>query len=167
MDSNPNKRSVGAILDLILEKIMKASNVVLIIMMIGLTLLLGASIAMRYFLGQPISWSNAVGRYIYIYIVLLGTAISYMLNGHATIESFYDLMPGKLKVLFDLGHYLIIMALSLVLVVKGVKYTANMWGVHSPVLSFFSMGIVYSAVPLSFAIIFLFLLRKTIGLPGE
>lgn len=154
MERDKKEGPRGATLDRVLEKIKTATNTVMIVLMVGLTLLLGASIAMRFFLGQPISWSNAVARYIYIYIVLLGTAISYMLDGHATIESFYDMMPKKVKVACDLAHHLIIMALSLLLVIKGVKYAIGMWGVYSPVLSFFSMGIVYLAVPLSFAIIF-------------
>ena len=146
----------GATFDLILEKIKTISNTFMTILLIGLTLLLGASIAMRYFLGQPISWSNAVARYVYIYIVLIGSAISYMLEGHAVIESFYNIMPRGVKMVFDLAHYLIVMGLSALLIVKGVKYTISMWGVHSPVLSFFSMGIVYFALPICFMIIFLY-----------
>jgi TRAP-type C4-dicarboxylate transport system permease small subunit len=157
----------GATFDLILEKIKTISNAFMIVLLIGLTLLLGASIAMRYLLGQPISWSNAVARYIYIYIVLIGSAISYMLEGHAVIESFYNIMPRGVKMVFDLAHYLIVMGLSLILIVRGTKYAIGMWGVHSPVLTFFPMGIVYLAVPICFVIIFLYLLRKTIGLPGE
>jgi TRAP-type C4-dicarboxylate transport system permease small subunit len=157
----------GAPFDLILEKIKTISNIFMTILLIGLTLLLGASIAMRYLLGQPISWSNAVARYIYIYIVLIGSAISYMLEGHAVIESFYNIMPRGVKMVFDLAHYLIVMGLSLILIVRGTKYAIGMWGVHSPVLTFFPMGIVYLAVPICFVIIFLYLLRKTIGLPGE
>ena len=167
MDYDKKDRGSGATFDLILEKIKTISNTFMTILLIGLTLLLGASIAMRFFLGQPISWSNAVARYIYIYIVLIGSAISYMLDGHATIESFYSIMPRSVRMVFDLAHYLIVMGLSAMLIVKGTKYTISMWGVHSPVLSFFSMGIVYFAVPISFMIIFLYLLRKTIGLPGE
>ncbi len=167
MGHDKTKRLSGATFDLILEKIKTISNTFLTILLIGLTLLLGASIAMRYFLGQPISWSNAVARYVYIYIVLIGSAISYMLEGHAVIESFYNIMPRGVKMVFDLAHYLIVMGLSALLIVKGVKYTISMWGVHSPVLSFFSMGIVYLALPICFVIIFLYLLRKTIGLPGE
>lgn len=167
MGHDNTKRLSGATFDLILEKIKTISNTFMTILLIGLTLLLGASIAMRYFLGQPISWSNAVARYIYIYIVLIGSAISYMLEGHAVIESFYNIMPRGVKMVFDLAHYLIVMGLSAMLIVKGVKYTISMWGVHSPVLSFFSMGIVYLALPICFVIIFLYLLRKTIGLPGE
>ena len=157
----------GATFDLILEKIKTISNTFMIILLIGLTLLLGASIAMRYFLGQPISWSNAIARYVYIYIVLIGSAVSYMLEGHAVIESFYNIMPRSIKMVFDFAHYLIVMGLSAILIFKGVKYTIKMWGVHSPVLPFFSIGIVYLAVPICFVIIFLYLLRKTIGLPGE
>ena len=167
MGHDKKERLRGATFDLILEKIKTISNTFMTILLIGLTLLLGASIAMRYLLGQPISWSNAVARYIYIYIVLIGSAISYMLEGHAVIESFYNIMPRGVKMVFDLAHYLIVMGLSLILIVRGTKYAIGMWGVHSPVLTFFPMGIVYLAVPICFVIIFLYLLRKTIGLPGE
>jgi TRAP-type C4-dicarboxylate transport system permease small subunit len=167
MDCDKKDRLRGATFDLILEKIKTISNTFMIILLIGLTLLLGASIAMRYFLGQPISWSNAIARYVYIYIVLIGSAISYMQDGHATIESFYSMMPRGFKVVFDLAHYLIVMGLSAILIFKGVNYTIKMWGVHSPVLPFFSMGIVYLAVPICFVIIFLYLLRKTIGFLSE
>jgi TRAP-type C4-dicarboxylate transport system permease small subunit len=76
-------------------------------------------------------------------------------------------MPRSIKVVFDLAHYLIVMGVSAILIVKGVKYTVSMWGVHSPVLTFFPMGVVYLAVPISFMIILIYLLRKTIGLPDE
>ena len=167
MGHDKTKRLSGATFDLILEKIKTISNTFMIILLIGLTLLLGASIAMRFILGQPISWSNAIARYVYIYIVLIGSAISYMIEGHAVIESFYSIMPRSIKMVFDLAHYLIVMGLSAILIVKGAKYTIGMWKVHSPVLTFFPMGLVYLAVPISFMIIFLYLLRKTIGFLGE
>ena len=167
MGHDKNKGSLVAAFDRILEKIEAVSNVFMVVLLIGLTLLLGASIAMRYFMGQPISWANAVARYVYIYIVLIGSAISYMLGGHASIESAYNIMPRGVRMVFDLAHYLIVMGLSIILIVKGAKYAVSMWGVHSPVLSFFSMGIVYLSVPISFLIICLFLLRRTIGLFGE
>jgi len=66
----------------------------MVILLIGLTLLLGASISMRYFIGQPISWANAISRYAYIHIVLIGNAVSYMLEGHATIVFLQFNAPG-------------------------------------------------------------------------
>ena len=58
--------SWGVAFDRILERIKTISNVFMGILLIGLTWLVGASIAMRYFMGQPISWANAVARYVYI-----------------------------------------------------------------------------------------------------
>jgi TRAP-type C4-dicarboxylate transport system permease small subunit len=165
MDHDKKDGAGGTAYDVILERIQALSNVLMVILLIGLTLLLGASISMRYFIGQPISWANAISRYAYIYIVLIGSAVSYMLEGHATIESFYNLMPRGIKLVCDLAHCLIIMGLSAILVVKGTKYAISMWGVHSPVLTFFSMGIVYLSVPISFLIIFLYMLKKAMGLP--
>ena len=167
MDSQEKDGTKETMFDLFLEKVKTISNAFLVILLIGLTLLLGASIAMRYFLGQPISWSNAVARYAYIYIVLIGSAISYMLDGHAMIESFYNVLPERLKIVCDFAHYLVVMGLSAMLVVKGAKYAIKMWSVHSPVLTFFPMGIVYLSVPISFMVILLHLLRKTIGMPGR
>lgn len=167
MGSLDNDRSGETVFDRFLEWIKTVSSVFLVILLIGVTLLLGATIAMRFFLGQPIAWSNAVSRYIYIYIVLVGSAISYMLDGHAIIESFYNVLPKGFKVVCNLAHYLIVMGLSVLLVVKGARYTVEMWRVHSPVLPWFPMGIVYLSVPISFLIIFLYLLRKIVGLRGE
>ncbi len=160
-------KSSGNRFDQFLQRIQTISNGFLVILLIGLTVLLAVSIGMRYFLGQPISWSNAVARYAYIYIVLVGSAISYMLDGHASIESFYNMMPKGVRLVFDLAHYLVVMGLSVLLIVKGFKYTKEMWPVHSPVLTFFPMGIVYLSVPVSFLIIFCYLLGKLIGLPAK
>ncbi|MEX1326703.1 MAG: TRAP transporter small permease subunit, partial [Desulfobacterales bacterium] len=78
MAHDKNRGSGGVAFDRFLEGIKTISNVFMVMLLIGLTLLLGASIAMRYFMGQPIPWANAVARYVYIYIVLIGSAISYM-----------------------------------------------------------------------------------------
>jgi TRAP-type C4-dicarboxylate transport system permease small subunit len=166
MDPGKKEGPGEAAFDLFLAKIKTVSNGFLIVLLIGLTLLLGATIGMRFFLGQPIAWANAISRYAYIYIVLIGSAVSYMLAGHATIESFYDLASPRFKKVFDFAHYLIVMGLSVILTVKGAKYAMSMWGVHSPVLPFFSIGIVYLSVPLCFSIIFLFMLRNILGLLG-
>ena len=85
MNHAKKKGLIKSAFDLTLEKIETISNLMLIVLLIGLTLLLGTSIAMRYFLGQPIAWANAVARYTYIYIVMIGGGVSYRLEGQAVI----------------------------------------------------------------------------------
>lgn len=167
MDHEKNKSSAEDAFNLILEKVRSVSSAFLTILLLALVVLLGTSITMRYFLGQPISWSNSIARYIYIYIVLIGSAVSYMLGGHATIESFYNIMPKAVQKLFDLIHYIVVMGLCSILVVNGFKYAISMWGVNSPVLMNLPMGLVYLSVPIGFFIIFLFLLKKIVFLRGS
>ena len=60
MDNDKKDGAGRTAFDLILERIQALSNVLMVILLVGLTLLLGASISMRYFIGQPISWANAI-----------------------------------------------------------------------------------------------------------
>jgi TRAP-type C4-dicarboxylate transport system permease small subunit len=164
MEDEQTKSRLKSALDAILKAMTTATNLVLSVAMVGLSLILGANIALRYLFGEPISWSNAVSRYAYIYIVLLGTAISYLEGSHATIDVAYVNASPKLKAVFDFFHYIIMMFLCVLLIGTGMKHVIKMWHVNSPVLTSFSMGIVYLSVPLSSVIMLVFLVRKIIDI---
>lgn len=152
------------VFDSTLDRIKHLSGWFLFMLMSGMGCVLGLNIVTRYIFEWPISWSNSVSRYAYIFVVLLGTAISYMEGSHAKIDALYNIAPKWLRVIFDLFHYLVLMFVCLVLIVIGSHHVGTMWNVKSPYLTFFPIGIVYLSVPLSAAIIFLFLIRKIIAL---
>jgi len=154
------KNTVKAVLDAVVEYMTTGINGVLFIIMVGMALVLGANISMRFLFDSPISWSNAITRYAYIYIVLLGTAISYIEGSHAQIDAVYALASPRMKAIFDLCHYLVMMFLCAILIIYGIKHAITMWGVHSPVVTSMSIGIVYLSVPISAAVIFIFLIKK-------
>jgi len=164
MEDEPTKSRLKSALDAILKAMTTATNLVLSVAMVGLSLILGANIALRYLLGQPITWSNAVSRYAYIYIVLLGTAISYIEGSHAAIDVVYVTASRKVKAVFDFLHYIIMMFLCVLLIGTGMKHVINMWHVNSPVLTSFPMGVVYLSVPLCSVIMLVFLVRKIIDI---
>ncbi len=162
MEVEENKSMVKSFFDAILQVITASTNLFLLIVMVGLSLILGANIALRYLFGEPIRWSNVVSRYAYIYIVLLGTAISYIEGSHAMIDFVYDAVPRKGKAIFDFLHYIIMIFLCILLIVIGMKHVINMWHVNSPVLTSFPMGIVYLSVPICAVIMLVFLVKKII-----
>jgi TRAP-type C4-dicarboxylate transport system permease small subunit len=136
----------------------------LTILLIAMALILGASIVMRFFLDQPIVWSNTITRYAYIYIVLLGTAISYIEGSHAQIEVLYERVPQKIKIVFDLLHYGVMIFLCLVLTIMGTKHVMTMWHVNSPILAGFPLGAVYLAVPLCAIVMMIYIFQQLAGL---
>jgi len=144
-----------------MDKLKIACNLFVFILMIGLISVLGVNIVLRYFFDSPIAWSNTASRYAYIFIVLVGSGIAYIEGSHAQIDLVYDKVPAKVKFFFNLSHYIIMTGVCLLLIVKGVAHSISMWGVHAPIIPWFSVGIVYLSIPLC-ALLILFLLIKKI-----
>ena len=162
-DDEGKKGLVKSVTDSIVKKVTTASNAFLFVLMVGMALVLGANITMRFLLNQPISWSNTISRYAYIYIVLLGTAVSYIEGQHAQIDFVYDAIPRRFKIVFDVLHIAVMMFLSIFLIILGTKHTLGIWHVHAPVIPWLSVGIVYLSVPICAVVILVFLIQKLFG----
>lgn len=137
------------------------------VLLIGMGLVLGVSIILRFFFDQPVAWSNTITRYAYIHIVLLGAAVSYIEGSHAQIDVLYQWVPRKVKICFDLIHYGVMLFLCSVLVVMGAKHVVGMWHVHSPILVGFPLGVVYLAVPLCAVVMMIYIFQLLAGLKGR
>lgn len=162
-DEKSNHFIISA-LEAFLNKLTGSVNVVLGLLLLAMGLILGANIVLRYVFESPISWSNVITRYAYIYIVLLGTAISYIEGSHAQIDFVYEKVSHRMKAVFDLCHYLIMLFLCTILIIYGIKHVITMWPVHSPVVKIVSMGAVYLSIPISAVIMLVFLIKKILNL---
>ena len=160
MTEENNKNIVATVLGAILGKLTAGINGLLFLILLGMGLVLGANIVMRFVFENPIAWSNVVTRYAYIYIVLLGTAISYIEGSHAQIDFVYDSFSRRARAVFDLFHYLAMLLLCGILIFFGAKHVITMWPVHSPVVKSLSVGVVYLSVPASGILMVIFLLKK-------
>ena len=158
MASGEKKKGVKAVLDAILNKLTAITNGFLFAIMVAMGVILAANITLRYLFEAPISWANVITRYAYIYIVLLGTAISYIEGSHAQIEFIYDRASKRTRAIFDLFHYMAMMFLCSILIIFGIKHVITMWHVHSPVLTSLSIGYLYLSVPISAALILFFII---------
>ena len=163
MTGEPDKNVFQSALDILLRPITACVNHALLIIMGAMALVLGANITLRYLFESPIPWSNAISRYAYIYIVLLGTAISYIEGSHAQIDFVYQAASKRTRAVFDLLHHLFMMVLCIIMLVFGTRHVITMWPAHSPVLTTVSMGAVYLSVPISAGVIAIFLLRHILG----
>lgn len=150
--SKYNSEESNGILENVVQLAKKIANAYMLLLFIGMGLILGLNIVLRYAFHAPISWSSVVSRYAYIHIVLLGTAVSYLEGGHAQIDMIYERVSAKTRVIFDLLHYGVMLFLCAILTVYGYEHVVSMWQVHPPIIPWLSMGVVYLVVP-AFAII--------------
>ncbi len=161
---HPARHLLAQRVNTLMNQLKTASSFMLFVMMAGLILLLGTNILLRYCFDSPIAWSNTISRYAYIFIVLVGSGVAYIEEGHARIDLLYDRVGPGLKRIFDLLHCLIMMAVCLGFIIMGFKHALSMWSVHAPIIPWFPVGAVYLSIPLFAVLIFLYLLKKLLSL---
>jgi TRAP-type C4-dicarboxylate transport system permease small subunit len=89
--------------------------------MMGAILFVGTTqVIMRYIFNNSLSWSEELMRYIFIWMIFVGAAVTFRNNAHITIDFFTSLMPKKVrKVVFYIAKALVIITL-LVLIPAGI-----------------------------------------------
>ncbi|STL26414.1 putative tripartite ATP-independent periplasmic transporter (dctQ-like) [Escherichia coli] len=63
---------------------------VLVVMTIG-------AVFMRYFIGQPLQWTEEMSGMLMIWVVMLGGVVAERDRAHLTIPFLMEMLPGKLR----------------------------------------------------------------------
>jgi TRAP-type C4-dicarboxylate transport system permease small subunit len=114
---------------------------------IEITLLMFAQVLIRYFGDEPLSWSEEVIRYSFMWCAFLGAALAQRYRWHVALEVlevYPQYLRGPLKALtsFILIAFLGIIAFS------GLKFALLSWGVASVALQW-PMAYAYGCVPVA------------------
>ena len=116
----------------------------------------------RYCFGYTPEWSEELARFLFVYVVFLGSALVMGESGHLAVEFLPIRYRGQL-----IGKFLefLILACSYLFVLifffQGAKMTEVMTFQESPGMGI-SMSYIYAVIPISSALMFLYLIRNTI-----
>lgn len=83
----------------VLEKIGKVFLVVTVFLMIVIVVY---QVVMRYVFSNANSWSEELARYLFIYDVMVGTAIAIRRNSHLQIDVLINLLKPKMRCIFTI-----------------------------------------------------------------
>jgi C4-dicarboxylate transporter DctQ subunit len=89
----------------------------------------GAQILTRYVLNYSLFWSEELARYLFIYLVFIGSAIVLRRNGHIEVSFFVERLPAGVRRWFAIVSDLLILAFTVVVLVHGVRLAAMVWTV--------------------------------------
>jgi TRAP-type C4-dicarboxylate transport system permease small subunit len=124
-----------------------------------LAILIFAQVVLRYLFAITPVWSEELGRYLLIWAVLAGSAVSVRGARHIRVEFLVDLLPAGLRrawyVLLDLA----ILALFVLLVATGVEAVGFNHDMRSLGLQV-RLSYVMAGVPLFFGVAALFLVDE-------
>jgi TRAP-type C4-dicarboxylate transport system permease small subunit len=77
----------------------------------------------RYVLGMPSEWSEEAARYLYVYVVFLGTSAGISSRSHVSIAFFAERLPPAPRLVLSLVVDVLILAFLAVMVWWGWKAT--------------------------------------------
>ncbi|EFK08410.1 TRAP transporter, DctQ-like membrane protein [delta proteobacterium NaphS2] len=124
----------------------------------SITVLLGFNVVIlfvtvfcRYLLNNPPTWPEEASRYVMIWIVYLGASQSIERNAEIKIDALPKLIPSRfLNVLTSIFSPCAGLAIALLIVYQGVKFTHILMGMEQSAASFaLSMSFIYAIVPVS------------------
>lgn len=114
------------------------------------TLLIFVQVIFRYVLNNSITWSEELARYIFIWMIWLGTSVSMKTKEHIRMDMLMNKVHGKGKIILELVSSIILLAFCIFLVKYGYDLVMSMMarGNKSVALRL-PMWIVYSSLPFS------------------
>ncbi len=88
-----------------------------------LLLAMGWQVFTRYVLNAPSEWTEEAARYLYVYVVFLGTSAGISSRSHVSIAFFVERLPPGVRLAVSLGVDVLILAFLAVMVWWGAKAT--------------------------------------------
>ena len=112
-----------------------------------ITLLMFTQVIMRYFGDEPLSWSEEVIRYSFMWCGFLGAALAQRGGWHVALE-LVDSYPAPLRRLLRVLGPLVMIGFLALIAVSGWRLTALSWAVQSVALEW-PMSFAYACIPAS------------------
>ncbi|SLM18152.1 putative 2,3-diketo-L-gulonate TRAP transporter small permease protein YiaM [uncultured spirochete] len=75
-----------------------------------------AGVISRYILKSPLFWTDELSRYLMIYMVFFGSALSFRADKHPSLTFIIDKLPKKWRLIWDLVIDLLLMAILVLLI---------------------------------------------------
>jgi TRAP-type C4-dicarboxylate transport system permease small subunit len=139
-----------------------AVRLAVIALMTAITLVVFAQVLFRYALGWPLAWTEEVGRFGLIWLSFLGAAALVARSQHIAVTILTDLLPARGRALVASLADLAILVLLWIMLDGGLAIVRNEWAQRAPATSW-PMGIVYLVIPISAALMLLWVAAGLLG----
>lgn len=91
-----------------------------------LVLVIGAEVIARYIFKSSFSWSNELSRFIFIWLVFVGSSYAVVNDSHIVIEALHNLFPAKVRSYLELAGDLVWVAFSIFIGYVGFAYCGTL-----------------------------------------
>jgi TRAP-type C4-dicarboxylate transport system permease small subunit len=121
-----------------------------------------AQVVFRYALNDPLTWSEELARYLFIWCAFLGWIIASRRGSHLAIGVVHERLPRGMRTAIDVAIHAATLAFAWILGSRGARLVANNWDVENTAVPF-NLGVVYLIEPVAAAAIGLYALEALVA----
>ncbi len=143
--------------DLIMESIIAVFFAIMVI-------LLFAQVVSRYVFNFPVMWSEEIGRYLFIWIVYLGSSIAFIRKRHLKVDFLVRKIKEPYSIYLEVTLLSIIMIFLFFVFLYGLKYIGIYWDTPAYSISYIKLGWVYASVPIGGILMILNIIRVILSI---
>jgi TRAP-type transport system small permease protein len=113
----------------------------------GMTILVFASIMLRYVFNNPVTWSEELASLLFAWLTFVGAYLGFRSRSHIMIDTLVIYLPAGLRRGLARAVDLCVLALLALMVWQGVSLTITTWSLEFPAMEI-SRGYLYLSLPL-------------------
>lgn len=99
-----------------------------------LVILSVSAVALRYIVGNPLSWSEELSVLMLLWIIMIGAVYAKRKNAMLCMDIIYNLMPARLRGILDVVQELVHCTLFCLMIVYGYKLAVHVGSKTMPLL---------------------------------
>ncbi len=141
-----------------MKKIIKILDTVidwfLVFILSAVIIVVMLQILFRFVIQKPLSWSEELSRYLFIWLVYIGGYVCTRSNSHLGLTFFVDSMPKKMGKIMSIISNGAVFIYQIIVISFGFQLVSRVMRQPSAVLRV-PMGFIYLAIPLGMLLMFI------------
>jgi TRAP-type C4-dicarboxylate transport system permease small subunit len=129
----------------------------------GIFLCVLAQVVFRYALNSPLTWSEELARYLFIWCAFLGWIVASRRHSHLAMTFVVERLPRAARLTLAVHVQLATLLFAWLLGSRGLTLVRNSWDVENVAVPF-NLGIVYLIEPIAAALIAMYALMALASL---
>jgi C4-dicarboxylate transporter DctQ subunit len=130
------------------EIILKFEEIVAVLLAFAMIAVIFTQVFSRSVLGNSLSWSEELGRYVFVWMTFIGASIALQRGAHLGIDVVVQMLPKKFQKALSLVTYILIFILIAIMVKEGFTLVERTSIQRSPAMQI-PMSWAYMAIPVS------------------
>ena len=118
----------------------------------GIFLCVIAQVVLRYIFNNPLTWSEELARYLFIWCAFLGWLVASRRHSHLAMTFVVDRLPGSVQTLIGVLIQAATLWFAWLLGSRGLQLVRNNWDVENVAVPF-NLGVVYLIEPIAAVVI--------------